>query len=188
MHILIFPDSYNEIERGRNMRIRKTVTDDLGKIEKIYEYARNFMKEHGNPNQWGPTCWPPMDVIRHDIETGNSYVCVNEDDEVIGTFFFIQGKDIEPTYRNITEGGWKDDSSYGVVHRIASDCSRKGTGAFCLQWAYEQCGHLRIDTHGDNKVMQNLLRKLGFVHCGTIYVEEDDYPRLAFEKSSSVHL
>jgi len=30
--------------------------------------------------------------------------------------------------------------------------------------------------------MQNLLKKLGFTHCGTIYVEEDDYPRLAFEK------
>ena len=24
--------------------------------------------------------------------------------------------------------------------------------------------------------------KLGFIHCGTIYVEEDDYPRLAYEK------
>ena len=30
--------------------------------------------------------------------------------------------------------------------------------------------------------MQNLLTKLGFTHCGTIHVEEDDYPRLAFEK------
>jgi hypothetical protein len=42
---------------------------------------------------------------------------------------------------------------------------------------------MRIDTHGDNKVMQHLVTKLGFVHCGTIYVEEDDYPRLAFEKT-----
>ena len=42
---------------------------------------------------------------------------------------------------------------------------------------------MRMDTHGDNTVMQALLRKLGFVHCGTIYVEEDDYPRLAFEKT-----
>ena len=42
---------------------------------------------------------------------------------------------------------------------------------------------MRIDTHGDNIDMQSLLKKLGFVHCGTIYVEEDDYPRLAFEKS-----
>jgi hypothetical protein len=32
--------------------------------------------------------------------------------------------------------------------------------------------------------MQNLLRKLGFIHCGTIYVEEDNDPRLAFEKTS----
>ncbi len=39
-----------------------------------------------------------------------------------------------------------------------------------------------MDTHGDNIVMQGLLQKLGFVRCGTFYVEEDDYPRLAFEK------
>ena len=39
-----------------------------------------------------------------------------------------------------------------------------------------------MKSHGDNIVMQNLLKKLGFNHCGTIYVEEDDYPRLAFEK------
>ena len=45
-----------------------------------------------------------------------------------------------------------------------------------------QCGHLRMDTHGDNYVMQNLLKKSGFVHCGTVYVEEDDHPRMAYEK------
>ncbi len=51
--------------------------------------------------------------------------------------------------------------------------------------SYNQCGHLRIDTHNDNIVMQNLLPKPGFVHCGTIYVEEDDAPRLAYEKSEA---
>ena len=30
--------------------------------------------------------------------------------------------------------------------------------------------------------MQKLAEKLGFTHCGTIYVEEDPYPRLAYEK------
>ena len=69
-----------------------------------------------------------------------------------------------------------------MVHRIASDGTVRGTGQFCLEWAFAQCGHLRIDTHADNVVMQNLLRKLGFVHCGTIYVYEDRFPRLAFEK------
>ena len=71
------------------------------------------------------------------------------------------------------------------MHRIAGDGSEKGIGAFCINWAFEQCGHLRIDTHGDNIVMQNLVKKLGFVHCGTIYVEEDNNPRLAFEKTAT---
>ena len=165
------------------MKIRKTDLRDLGRIMAIYAFARKYMARHGNPNQWGPTSWPPEDLIRKDIADGNSYACMNDEGEVIGTFFFVSGADIEPTYRRITDGAWTDDSPYGVVHRIASDGSEKGVGAFCLNWAYEQCGHLRIDTHGDNTVMQNLLKKLGFVHCGTVYVEEDDYPRLAYEKT-----
>lgn len=101
---------------------------------------------------------------------------------VIATFYFIQGYDIEPAYRKITDGTWLEDSPYGVVHRLAGDGSEKGIGAFCLNWALEQCGHIRIDTHGDNKVMQHLLEKLGYIHCGTIYVEQDNDPRLAYEK------
>ena len=114
---------------------------------------------------------------------GNSYVCTNDAGSIIGTFFYTCGPDIEPTYREITDGSWLDGSPYGVVHRIASDGSEKGIGMFCLDWAYAQCGHLRIDTHGDNTVMQNLVKKAGFVHCGTIYVAEDNDPRLAYEKS-----
>ena len=91
----------------------------------IYAYARDQMIKTGNPNQWGPTNWPPEALIHHDIEMGNSYVCENDVGKVIG--------------------------------------------AFCINWAIAQCGHLRIDTHGDNKVMQHLLTKLGFRHCGTIY-------------------
>ena len=165
------------------MRIRKTTETDFERIMEIYAYARAFMAKTGNPNQWGPTNWPPEDLIHEDIRNGNSYVCVNDDEKVIGTFFFTQGEDIEPTYREITDGAWLDDSAYGVVHRIASDGSEKGIGQFCLGWAYEQCGHLRIDTHTDNKVMQNLLKKLGFIRCGIIYVIEDDNPRYAFEKT-----
>lgn len=168
------------------MRIRKSAEQDLGRIMEIYESARRFMAAHGNPDQWGPTNWPPETLIRKDIAEGNSYVCINDAGKVTGTFFFVHGADIEPTYRKITEGNWLDRSPYGVVHRIASDGSEKGTGAFCINWAYGRCGHLRIDTHNDNTVMQNLLRKLGFVHCGTIYVEEDDAPRRAYEKSETV--
>ena len=164
------------------MRIRKTTLQDLDRVMEIYAIARRFMAEHGNPNQWGATNWPPEALIREDIANGNSYVCVNDEGRIIGTFFYVQGDDIEPTYREIEDGAWIEPGPYGVVHRVASDGTEKGTGAFCINWAYGQCGHLRMDTHGDNRVMQNLLKKLGFIHCGTIHVIEDNDPRLAFEK------
>lgn len=164
------------------MTIRHSTPQDLDRMMEIYAHARSFMAAHGNPNQWGPTQWPPRELIEQDIRKGHSYVCVGDDGRVVGTFFFIQGMDVEPTYRNITDGAWLDDGPYGVVHRIATDGSARGVGAFCLNWAFDQCGHMRIDTHGDNAVMQRLLGKLGFIHCGTIHVEEDDFPRLAYEK------
>lgn len=163
------------------MEIRHTTEQDFERVMEIYAYARTFMEETGNPNQWGPTNWPPEDLIHEDICVGKSYVCV-ENGKVIGTFYLNFGEDIEPTYRVIEEGAWKDDSPFGVVHRIAGDGSVPGIGTFCLNWAFEQCGHLKIDTHTDNVVMQNLLKKLGFTYRGIIHVVEDDYPRFAYEK------
>ena len=126
-----------------------------------------------------------MDLIRRDIQEGNSYVCLNDADTVVGTFYCRYGKDAEPSYRKITEGHWLDESPYAVIHRIASDGSEPGIGKFCIEYAYRNWGHLRIDTHGDNTVMQRLLAKDGFVHCGTIYVPQDTDPRLAYEKSEA---
>ncbi len=170
------------------MKIRHATEQDLTRMMKIYAHAREQMAKTGNPNQWGPTNWPPEEVLRRDMEEGRSYVCENDAGTVIGTFCYLYGKDIDATYRNITDGAWMDDSPYGVVHRLAGDGSEKGIGIFCIKWAFDQCGHMRVDTHGDNKLMQHLLKKLGFVHCGTIHVEEDDYPRLAFEKTKLLRL
>ena len=167
------------------MHIRKSVPEDLQPILIIYQNARLFMSLHGNPNQWGPTNWPPETLVKTDITEGKSYVCIHRN-RIVGTFYFTAGTDIEPTYEIIEDGAWLDSSAYGVVHRIASDGSVRGVGKFCLDWAYSQCGHLRIDTHPDNTVMQGLLKKCGFVRCGIIHVEEDPYPRFAFEKSRQI--
>ena len=163
------------------MNIRHTTEHDLEQIMEIYAYARRFMAEHGNPNQWGPTHWPPRELILSDIAANNSYVCT-EKDQIVGTFFFTQGEDIEPTYRIIEDGAWLDEGPYGVIHRVATAGTIKGVGSFCIRWAYEQCHHLRMDTHKDNYVMQNLLKKNGLALCGIIHVTEDPYPRLAYEK------
>ena len=162
------------------MEIRHAEESDLGRILGIYAHARAFMAAHGNPDQWGRTLWPPEDLVRRDIQERKSYVCVH-DGRVVGVFFLDAGEDIEPSYR-IIDGAWKKGGAYGVVHRLAGDGSVKGIGQCCLDGAFRQCGHLRIDTHGDNIVLQNLLKKLGFVPCGTIHVDQDSDPRLAYEK------
>lgn len=35
-----------------------------------------------------------------------------------------------------------------------------------MNWCMEQCGNHRIDTHANNKPMQGLLNKLGYIYCG----------------------
>ncbi len=159
------------------MEIRKTRIEELNQVMAIYAHARQFMAETGNPNQWG-NMKPKREWIEADIIQGNSYVCV-EDDKIAAVFFYKYGED--PTYVKIYDGAWVNDKPYGVVHRIASAGTVKGAGSFCLNWAYEQCCNLKIDTHRDNIVMQNTLKKNGFVYCGIIYLEDGD-ERIAYQK------
>ena len=163
------------------MEIRKTRPEELNEVMAIYAYAREFMARTGNPRQWGATNWPPEALIAQDIAQGKSYVCVDQN-RLAAVFYYDFGKDIDPCYARIEGGNWLDDSPYGVVHRIAAAEGSKGAGSFCIEWAFRQCGHLRIDTHGDNVIMQNLLKKLGFRYCGVIHVTEDTDPRIAFER------
>lgn len=159
------------------MQIRKTRTEDLNRIMELYADARAFMRENGNPTQWGTT-EPGRERIEQDIRDGDSYVCT-DGDQVIGTFFFKVAE--EPTYAKIYEGTWADDSAYGVIHRIVSARDRRGVASFCLEWARKEAGgHLRIDTHEKNQVMRKVLEKNGFAYRGIIYVA-DGTKRRAYE-------
>ena len=163
------------------MDIRRTENSDLDRLTEIYRYAREFMADHGNPDQWGPTNWPTRERIQQDIDEGVGFV-VEHDGRIVGHFGFIWGPD--PTYFKIADGEWTDDSRYAVIHRLAGDGSVRGIGSCVLDWAYEKSGgHLRVDTMPENYVMRNLLEKKDFVRCGIIYVERDDFPRIAYEKS-----
>lgn len=160
------------------MKIRKTTQNDLPALLALYAGARRFMREQGNPNQWGSSR-PEEATLLADIRAGVSYLC-EQDGMLAAAFSFWVGE--EPTYARI-DGAWLDDAPYGVVHRIASARQVHGAGRFCLEWCFDRCGNLRIDTHEDNRPMQGLLSKLGFQHCGVIYLE-DGAPRLAFQKNT----
>ena len=169
---------------NKDWKIEKTKPEQLEAVMGLYANARRFMAEHGNPNQWGTT-FPPVEMIEADIEEGSSYVCV-VNGRIAAVFYhrrgFVCGVSDDPDYRRIDDGQWLNDAEYGVVHRITSDGQTKGVASFCLNWALEQCGNIKIDTHRDNVVMQNMLKKNGFSYCGIVYME-DGSERLAYQKS-----
>lgn len=168
--------SQREKEKTKDMEIRKAVAADLDQIMNIYQYAREFMKQTGNPGQWGEH-FPPRELIEGDIEKQQSYVCV-ENGKVQGVFVFIIGED--PTYAVIEDGAWKNDEPYGTIHRIAGAAEAKGIFANSIAYCKGQVDNLRIDTHRDNRVMQHLIEKSGFERCGIIYVA-DGSERLAYQ-------
>lgn len=159
------------------MEIRHTTYEDLPRLLRLYEDARQFMRSHGNLSQWSGG-YPPEALLRRDIEEGCGYICTQGED-IAAAFYFRLG--IDPTYERIEKGQWPDEEPYGVIHRIASSGHIKGAASFCVSWCAARCQNLRIDTHEDNYVMQNFLKKNGFAYCGIIYTD-DGTPRLAYHK------
>jgi hypothetical protein len=155
--------------------IRKAIDTDLPRIEEIYAYARKFMAETGNPNQWGSTT-PPSAQLVDDIQKGDLYVLIS-DNTIHGVFYFYIGPD--PTYCVIENGHWRSATPYGTIHRIAGDGSG-GILAAAVAFSKQLINHIRIDTHHDNKIMQQAVVKYGFVKSGIIYLENGD-PRIAYD-------
>ena len=166
------------------MMIRRAAIQDLEQIMQIYARAVQYMHASGNPNQW-VAGYPSRTLIEEDIARGVSYV-VDRDSVIEAVFSYIEGED--PTYRQIGQGMWHTNGSYGTVHRLASAGRLRGVAGICFSWCAEQakmhgCSSLRADTHQDNRIMQHLLQKNGFVYCGVIHLA-NGAPRLAFERAA----
>ena len=156
--------------------IQKATLSQLPQILAVYEKARAFMAQTGNPTQWG-TNYPPEEMIRQDIQNGKCYVN-SEGNTILAVFYFAVESD--PTYGYI-DGAWLNEESYGVIQRIAVGESGKGAAAACFAFAQTLCHNIRIDTHENNIPMQRCLEKHGFTRCGMIYLEDGD-PRIAYQK------
>lgn len=154
-------------------KIRRAIMADMDDVLGIYAHARQFMRDNGNPTQWGDN-HPRQEILVEDVELGRLYV-VEADGRICGVFMFQIGDD--PTYAHI-EGSWRSAEPYGVIHRIAG----MGGGVFpvVLEFCRGLISHIRIDTHEDNKPMQHVVEKYGFTRRGIIYVE-DGTPRIAYD-------
>lgn len=157
--------------------ITSAATADLPDILNIYEYARTFMAQNGNPSQWKDG-YPGEELLLADIAKKQLYLC-RDAHIVYGVFAFIIGED--PTYRIIRNGSWLSDTPYGTIHRIAGNGRRKGVLPEAVSFCERHISHLRMDTHRDNLIMQHILPAAGFQKCGTIYLA-DGSPRIAYER------
>ena len=96
--------------------IRQARAQDLRRIMAIYDAARRYMRQNGNPAQWGDG-YPPESMLRQDIAAGRLFV-MEDAGGVYAVFAFIIGDD--PTYQ-VIDGAWLDDGTpYGTLHRLGS--------------------------------------------------------------------
>lgn len=160
------------------MKIRTAIQEDLPAILSIYERARAFMKETGNPTQW-ENGYPSVGTLTADMEEGALYV-IEEGNALHGVFAFFPAGDAE--YDALT-ASWCNDLPYGAIHRVASAGTRKGVLRDIVEYCLSVRDNLKIDTHKDNLVMRSALEKLGFTNCGTAFIP-DVGERILFQRSN----
>ena len=167
------------------MKFIRAKKKDLPEIMHIIGQAQAYLASQ-HIEQW-QNGYPNEIAILKDIKNTESYVVKSEDSSLLATAMFTTKN--EPTYNRI-EGQWitETDAIYGVIHRMAVNKGFRGTGI--AKFIFNQCEQtlkynkiqsMRIDTHEDNLGMQALLKKLGYVFCGVIYLDNSE-KRLAFEK------
>ena len=150
------------------MKIRPATHADLNEILNIYERARAFMREHGNPDQWGDS-YPSKELILSDLEDGHLYLVVDDENVSAGVFScFPEG---DPDY-DVIDGAWLNDEPYVAIHRIASAGTHKGIFSCILDYCLTISSNVKIDTHTQNTVMQAVLAKHGFKKCGSITIAD----------------
>ena len=163
----------------KHRTIKKSVVADIPVIMQLLECGRQKMRANGNLEQWTDGN-PKQSLIEADINNGNSYI-LEEEGKAVATFAFIEGPDI--TYNNIYDGDWKENTlPYHVIHRMASLHGTHGVFKDILEYCFERCNNIRIDTHSQNSIMRNALSKYGFEYCGIIYLL-DGAERLAFQQT-----
>ena len=98
------------------MRLSLANKDDLTSIMQIIEDAQKILA-HENIDQW-QNGYPSQSIIENDIKNNECFVVKSIKNMILATAMFSLRK--EPTYQKI-KGKWlnSDESSYGVVHRMA---------------------------------------------------------------------
>ena len=166
----------------------RAVTEaDIEEVDLIFRQAKNYLKKH-RVDQWQDG-YPNADTVRGDIGRGEGYVmtCGGQ----IAGYFCLAARP-EPCYDGLTDGKWRSEGPYTVIHRSCVGAEFRGTGmADRLIAAAEELTlamgirDIRADTHRHNEAMKKLMKRCGFQYRGNVIYtvgEGHDPRRQAFEK------
>ena len=157
--------------------IRLSTPDDLSTIMTMIDHSRGIMRANGNNTQWNG--YPTTTTILDDIAKRIHYI-IEDNGTAIGCFTLLNQP--EPTYARIEGGLWLDDTTpYRTIHRLACAPGSHGVAQQAFEWSESQCASIRVDTHQDNHIMLHIIQKLGYTHCGIVYMN-DGTPREAYQK------
>jgi len=158
--------------------VRQAEFKDLESIMDIVKDAKDLHEQNGT-NQWPKDKPYPsyMDFLQ-DLNAKTLFV-YDYGEEVIGVAAIINADD--PNYGIIYDGEWVvPNGNYLTIHRMATkkEYYHKGVArtliSFAISYAKQNSlDSIRVDTHKDNKEMNDLLQKSGFTKCGTIYLDND---------------
>ena len=179
-------------ERGR-MKLTEPVSyrtateDDLDGIMLIVRQARNYLKKH-RVDQWQGD-YPDAAAFKASISAGECHI-IDYGGRMAGFFCLSAGP--ESDYDSLTDGKWRSDGAYYVLHRSAVEAQFRGTGLsdFILRFSEEiaeknNAQAVRADTHRKNEAMKKLLCRCGYTYRGNVLITSEpghDPRRQAFEK------
>ncbi len=148
----------------------------------IINSAKKHLKEQG-VDQW-QRGYPDEACIEGDIASKKGFFVI-ENDDILG--YLCIDYDGEPSYNHL-KGKWNTPEQYVVVHRMAftEKVRGKGISTEVIQLVEEMSilrgiRSCRMDTDAGNQKMQHILKKNGFVFCGTIWFDYSE--KIAFDKS-----
>ena len=164
------------------MIIQKAKQADLDKIMQVYKSCVKGMIAMGI-DQWDES-YPNRDIIQEDLEKGDYYVGLIENEIVAGIKI---DKCQDPTYLTID---WTDETNnFMVVHRLCSKTSvwGKGIGKQMMEFAEnlakdKGCVSMRLDTYVNNPKAIAFYKHIGYKQLGHIRLKPHKDIYYCFEK------
>ncbi len=161
--------------------LRLAQLTELDSVLTIVAQCQALMAQRGI-DQWQDG-YPNREVIAEDIAKSRGYILECNHDIAAYAAIVTDG---EAAYDALEGGAWLQHDRYFTVHRmcVANEFRGRNVGEqyfshiekFTLAQGVKA---VRVDTHPDNRVMLNLLNRLGFSYCGMVYYSA---LRVAFEK------